>query len=112
MISEAAFIRATRQLWKLAGALLCPIILGLVILYQEWFGEGLSAFQNPLILLTVIAFIGFAWGCLSIICPKCHCRLLAQTVGQKSFIPWIHWFMTFTECPNCRFTPADSGKMT
>jgi|GEM_PF-2103668 len=110
MIQKAAFIRATHQLWKLVAALACPIILGLVILYQEWFGEGVAAFRDNLIVLTVLAFIGFAWGCLSIICPKCHCRLLAQTVGQKDFISWVRWFVTFTACPKCRFSPVEPGK--
>ena len=88
MIREAAFIRSTRQLWKLVAALLCPIILGLVILYLESFGGGIAAFQDKLILLTIIAFIGFAWGCLSITCPRC--KLLCLD-------PLVHFFYRMSE---------------
>jgi len=109
MIRSTAFIRTTHQLWKLVLALLCPIAFGLVILYQEWFGEGVSAFQDKLIPLAIIAFIGFAWGSLSITCPRCHCRVLQQTVSQNNFISWVRWFFSFTECPKCHFSPAKAG---
>ena len=110
MIRETAFIRSTRQLWKLVGALLCPIILGLVILYLVSFGEGIAAFQDKLVLLTIIAFVGFAWGCLSITCPRCKCRVLSQTVSQNNFFAWVRWFISFTECPKCNFSPSDPTK--
>ena len=100
---EDSVIRKTGQLWKMYLFFWGVVIGGLVMFY------GLANLGNAEIGFALslsgmgVGIFSFIFGCVSIRCPKCNARWLWQGVSGKSSKEWLHWLLSHSECPKCKY---------
>jgi hypothetical protein len=100
---ENSVIRKTGQLWKMYVFFCGAVIGGLIMFY------GLANLENNKIGLAFslagmgAGIISFVFGCVSIRCPKCKAPWLWQGVSGKSSKGWLHWLLSRSECPKCKY---------
>ncbi len=105
IIKENGFIKTTNQYWKYIGSILPLLILGLIFLYQQFISDYVTIFQGKLSILTLFSIILFIWGCFSIKCPKCKLRIIWYSISKLDYHSWGAWLVSFTNCPNCSYSP-------
>lgn len=72
----------------------------------------LLAYQYPIPALVLfvagaVSMLGSAWFAVrTIACPVCGLRWLEHAVGWRPMGNWVHWLVTFEECPQCLETAA------
>ena len=103
-----AFVRATRQLWKLVvGGIVLPMALALLGMrgLRQSPGGSLSDF-----LLTIGVVLGGAIVIVlvlaSVACPRCRRRLLGNVLAAPEGAAAITAFLARRTCPSCGYDPG------
>nr|WDE41602.1 hypothetical protein [uncultured bacterium] len=99
------FIKSTNQIWKIVLSLSIMVFLGFVLIFNQWFGEGIDLFAGKLWPVTLVGVIATIWGCFSVKCPNCGTKLLYYAISKIEHNSWITWLFTFRQCPECEYVP-------
>jgi len=78
------------------GGLVCAVASPVLLAYQ---------YPIPALVLFCVgtaSMLGSSWlSVRTIACPVCGLRWLEHAVGWRPLGNWVHWLVTFEECPQC-----------
>lgn len=102
---SSAWLRRTRQQWKLAVFYALMIAGAVFFLAFLLAVNGRDPFELGEIRLSFafigLVFSGLVWLCLSIRCPHCGCRPVWPILKSAGAGEWIHRIESTSRCPDC-----------
>ena len=107
-----AFIKATKQAWKMHLGNFLMLITTVVIFILAVYGDKINFIKNlkaetfAIIvgLGLLIGLLSFIWMCVSIKCPLCKAKLYWYSVSKINVKGSVEWFENFQQCPVCHST--------